>query len=219
MELVPASSPVPTEDVATGGDGEDLVPSSTEAKEEAVSPIVGEMPNAAATSGGTEEAKEEDPGPALLIVSDDADQGPLCLPGVLGVKDRDEFPLATKLIPRSTVVFPRSDVRVTAPLVSTELEARRGACVDHWGGELGSSSGTELTRLAASDGASPVLDVESVSAAGDVGSIDGGLMGRGGEELCPASVLGGPEGLDSDPLMLPLVPQAVIPLVEISEGE
>lgn len=110
MELVLASSPVPTEDVATGGGGEDLVPSSTEAKEEAVSPIVGEIPNAAATSGDTEEVEEEDPGPTLLTVSDDADQGPLCLPGVLGVKGRDEFPLATKLVPRSTMVFPRSDV-------------------------------------------------------------------------------------------------------------
>lgn len=111
VELVPPSSPVPTEDVATGGDGEDLVPSRTEAKEEAVSPVVGGMPNAVVTSGYTSEAEEEDRGPTLLMVTDDSDQGPLCLPGVLGVKDRDELlPLATKLVPRSTVVFPWSDV-------------------------------------------------------------------------------------------------------------
>lgn len=58
-----------------------------------------------------------------------------------------------------------------------------------------------------------------MSAAGDVGSTDGGVMGRGGDELCPVSVLGGPGGLDSDPSVLPLVPQAVIPLVEVSGGE
>lgn len=124
VELVPVSSPVSTEDVAPGGDEEDLVPCSTDTEEEAVSPIAGEMPNAVVTSGDTAEAEEEDPGPNLLMVTEDSDQGPLCLRGVLGVKDRDEFPLTAKLVPSSAVAFPWLDVRVTPPLVSTERAVR-----------------------------------------------------------------------------------------------
>lgn len=113
------------EDAAAGGDEEDLVPRSAETKEEAVSRPLGGMPNAVVTPGDTAETEEEDPGPTLFIVTDDSDQGPLCPRGVLGVKDRDELPLTTKLVPRWTVVFPWSDVRVTPLPVSAELAARR----------------------------------------------------------------------------------------------
>lgn len=77
----------------------------------------------------------------------------------------------------------------------------------------------DLTGLAASDAVSPFLDVNAVSAAGDVGSMGGGAMGRSGDELCPASVLGAPGGLDSDTSVLPLVPQVVTTLVVGSEGK
>ena len=138
--LVPAPSPVPTEDVASGGNGGELPPSSTEAREGAdafsvvislnlgtdeveptVSGIVGAEPKAVVTSGDTEETEEEGSGPTLSVVTDDSDQGPRCLPGVVAsdeartptvlcVKGRDEFHWATKLVLRLTVVFPRSDV-------------------------------------------------------------------------------------------------------------
>lgn len=107
-ELVPVSSPVPVE--------EDLVARSPGSTEEAVSPTVGDMPNAVVTLGDTAEVGEEDPGPALLLVTGDSDQGPPCL---------DEVPWTTKLVPRSTVVFLRSDVRVTPLLVSAARAARR----------------------------------------------------------------------------------------------
>ena len=86
-----------------------------------VPPIVGGMADRVVISGDPEEAEEEDAGPALLLVTDDSDQGLLCLPGVaasaeagapavLGVKGRGESHLAAKLVPRSTVVSPRSGV-------------------------------------------------------------------------------------------------------------
>lgn len=90
--------------------------------ETTVSPTVREVTDGVVISGDTEEEAEEmDPGLSILMVTDDSDQGPLCLPGVavseeagapavFGVKGRDEFHLVTKLVPRSTVVFPWSDV-------------------------------------------------------------------------------------------------------------
>lgn len=139
-ELVRASSQIPVEGVVPGRDGRDLVPSSPEAKEKVggfsvdisltggkneveplVSPIVGEVTDGVVISGDTEETGEEDPGPALLRVTDDSDKRPLCLPavvaseemgapGVLGVKGKGERHLAPKLVPRSMVVFLWSEV-------------------------------------------------------------------------------------------------------------
>ena len=85
-----------------------------------VPPVVGGMADRVVISGDPEEGEEDDAGPALLV-TDDSDQGPLCLPGVaasaeagapavLGVKGRGESHLAAKLVPRSTVVSPRSGV-------------------------------------------------------------------------------------------------------------
>lgn len=103
--------------------------------EPVVSPMVGEVTDGVVISGDTEEEAEEmDPGPPLLMVTDDSGQGPLCLPGVavseeagapaaFGVKGRDAFHLATKLVPRSPVVLPWSDVGVSLRLVSTERTA------------------------------------------------------------------------------------------------
>lgn len=54
-----------------------------------------------------------------------------------------------------------------------------------------------------------------MSAAGEVGSVVG-AAGRGGDPLCPASVLGGSGGPDLDTPVLPLVPQVVTSLVVIS---
>lgn len=136
-ELVCASSQILMEGVVPG---RDLVPSSPEAKEKVcsfsvdisltggkneveplISPILGEVTDGVVISGDTEEAGEEDPSPTLLRVTDDSDKRPLCLPAlvaseetgapaVLGVEGKDKRHLAPKLVPRSMVVFPWSEV-------------------------------------------------------------------------------------------------------------
>ena len=64
-----------------------------------------------------------------------------------------------------------------------------------------------------------LLGVEVVSAAGDVGSVDGEVMGRGRDELCPVSVLERPGNLEADTSVLSLIAEAVIATVVVFEGE
>lgn len=214
------------EDVASGGDGGDLAPRNAEAKEEteafsvdislnlgmdgagpAVSGLVGKMPSAVVSSGDTEETEEEGSGPSLPTVIDGSDQGPCCLGGVVTVEEAGT----------PTVLWGRDEFHLAAEpvlLASTELTVAAHSL----GGELASSGDTELTGLVAAD-VSLLLGAKVVIAAGGVDPVRGEVVGRGGDEPCPSSVLGRPGDLDADTPVLPLIPEAVIPMVVVSEGE